>query len=149
MFDPDQFLGMQVTGSNDTKSIPVPVGEYTAIIEEVKVRSWTAKDDPTKSGLALDLLWEIDDQAVRDELGRDKVVCKQGIMLDLTDAGTLDMGKGKNLGLGRLREATGLNDLSSSFSFSMLPGRMGKVSVSHRVNGEDIFAEIKRVAAVS
>jgi hypothetical protein len=146
MFNPDQFLDMQVTESNDTKVIPVPVGEYTAVIGEVKCRQWQSKADPSKSGLALDLIWEIDDNAVKELLGRDKVTVKQGCMLDITESGGLDMGKGRNVGLGRLREATGLNTPGQPFSFSMLNGRLGKISVSHRIDGDTIFAEVKQVA---
>ena len=75
MFNPEQFLDMQVTDSNDTKSIPVPVGEYTAVAEEVKCRQWQSKQDPSKSGLTL----------------------------DITDSGGLDMGKGRNIGLSSAR----------------------------------------------
>jgi len=146
MFNPDQFLDMQVTEANSTESIPVPVGEYTAVIGEVKCRPWQKKDDPSVAGLALDLSWDIDDSAVKELLGRDKVKCKQGIMLDLTEAGGLDMGKGKNVGLGRLRDACDLNRAGEPFAFSMLVGRIAKVKVEHRVNGDQIFAEIKAVA---
>ena len=146
MFNPDQFLDMQVTESNDTKVIPVPVGEYIAVISEVKCRQWQSKKDPSVSGLALDLIWDIDDSAVKELLGRDKVTVKQGCMLDITDSGGLAMGKGRNVGLGRLREATGLNTPGQPFSFSMLNGRLAKVSVSHRIDGEQIFSEVKQVA---
>jgi hypothetical protein len=146
MFNPDQFLDMQVTESNDTVVVPVPVGEYTAVVGEVKCRQWQKKDDPTVAGLALDIVWEIDDQNVKALLGRDKVTVKQGIMLDLTESGGLDMGKGKNISLGRLREATGLNSPGQPFSFSMLAGRVAKVSVSHRIDGDKIFTDVKGVA---
>ena len=146
MFNPDQFLDMQVTEANSTEAIPVPVGEYTAIIGEVKCRPWQKKDDPSVAGLALDLSWDIDDSAVKELLGRDKVKCKQGVMLDLTESGGLDMGKGKNVGLGRLREACDLNRPGEPFAFSMLVGRIAKVKVEHRINGEQIFAEVKAVA---
>ena len=146
MFNPDQFLDMQVTDSNDTKSIPVPVGEYTAVAEEVKCRQWTSKKDPSVSGLTLDVKWAIDDPAVKELLGREKVTVNQGIMLDLTDSGGLDMGKGRNIGLGRLREALDLNKPGEPFSFSMVAGRVAKVSISHRVDGENIYSEVKGVA---
>ena len=146
MFNPDQFLDMQIEGQNDTKIIPVPAGEYTAMIEEVKVRQWQAKADPSKSGLTLDVQWSIDDASVKELLGRDKVTVKQGIMLDLTDAGGLDMGKGRNIGLGRLREALDLNQPGRPFSFTMLTGRVARVSVSHRIADDNIFAEVKQVA---
>lgn len=149
MFSPDQFLDMPIEGSNDTKVVPVPIGEYTAIADDVKVRQWQAKDDPSKSGLALDITWIIDDAGLRDLLGREKVTCKQGIMLDLTESGGIDMGKGRNIGLGRLREALGLNDPGQPFAFSMIPGRMAKVSIKHRVHEEDVFAEVKGVAKLA
>ena len=146
MFNPDQFLDMQIEGQNDTKIIPVPAGEYTAMIEEVKVRQWQGKADPSKSGLTLDVQWSIDDASVKELLGRDKVTVKQGIMLDLTDTGGLDMGKGRNIGLGRLREALDLNQPGRPFSFTMLTGRVARVSVSHRIADDNIFAEVKQVA---
>lgn len=146
MFSPEQFLDMQVTESNDTRTIPVPVGEYTAVAEEVKCRQWQSKKDPSMAGLTLDITWSVDDAAVKELLGRDKVTVKQGIMLDLTDAGGLDMGKGRNVGLGRLREALGLNTPGQPFSFMMVSGRVAKISVSHRIDGENIYAEVKGVA---
>ena len=146
MFNPDQFLDMTITDANSTKTVPVPVGEYTALVSDVKCRQWQSKADPSKSGLTLDVTWEIDDAAVKQLLGREKVTVKQGIMLDLTESGGMDMGKGRNVGLGRLREALDLNRPGVAFSFSMLPGRLAKVSVSHRIDGENIYAEVKSVA---
>lgn len=146
MFNPEQFLDQQFTEANDTKLVPVPVGEYTAIAGEVKCRQWQSKADPSKSGLTLDITWEIDDSAVKELLGRDKVTVRQGIMLDLTDSGSMDMGKGRNVGLGRLREALNLNQPGQAFSFSMIPGRLAKVAVTHRIDGENIYAEVKSLA---
>lgn len=148
-FDAASFLDSSVEGTNDTKKVPIPVGEYTAVLTKVDARQWQGKADPSKSGLALDLIWEIDDANVKAALGRDKVTCKQGIMLDLTDSGALDMGKGKNIGLGRLREATGLNEPGRAFSFSQLNGRIARVKVTHRIEGEDLFDEIRSVAKLS
>lgn len=146
MFNPDQFLDMTVTDSNDTKTIPVPAGEYIAIVEEVKCRQWQSKKDPSLSGLTLDIQWSLDDAGVKETLGRDKVTVKQGIMLDITDSGGLDMGKGRNVGLGRLRDALGLNTPGQPFSFSMLSGRVAKVKVEHRIDGDNLYAEVKGVA---
>lgn len=152
MFDPSEFLNSTITDSNDTKLIPVPdnmAGEgYLMLAGKVDCRTWQKKDDPSVSGLALDIQWEIQDEEVKTICGREKITCKQGIMLDLTDSGQLDMAKGKNIGLGKLREAMGLNVAGQPFSFSMITGRMAKGFVQHRVNGEDVFAEIKRVGKV-
>jgi hypothetical protein len=146
MFSPEQLMQLEIAESNSTKSEPVPIGEYNAIIKEVKARSWTKKDDPSVSGLALDIIWEIDDANVKAALDRDTVTCKQGIMLDLTAAGGIDTGKGKNVGLGRLREAVGLNEPGRSFSFNQLAGRVARVKVKHRPDGDNIYSEVEAVA---
>lgn len=152
MIDIQSFLDSTTTEANSTVAVPVPEGEYTGIIEKVDARTWTAKDDPTKSGITLDVVWLVDDQSVKDQLGRDKVTVKQGIMLDLNDSGSgLDMGKGKNVQLGKLRQATGLNAPGQAFAFSMLNGRMGKILVKHRIDKDDsekIYAEVKGVAPI-
>jgi hypothetical protein len=148
MFNPDQFLQSATTEANDTKKVPCPVGEYIAVAEKVEARQWQSKDG-TKSGIALDITWSIDDPSVKEVVGRDNVQVRQGLMLDLLESGGLDMGKGKNIALGRVREAVGLNTPGQPFSPSMIQGRTAKVTVSHRVDGEDIYDEIKKVAALS
>ena len=143
-FDADQFLNSSVTGANSTKVIPVPMGDYQAVIEKITPRQWQSKDG-TQTGISLDVFWLIEDQGVKDYLGRDTVSCKQGIMLD-TIHGGLDMSPGKNVGLGRLREAVNCNDGTTAFSFHPLPGQMARVTVKHRIDGEDTYAEVKAVA---
>lgn len=146
MFDADSFLNASIQGSNSTKTIPVPMGEYTGVIEKIEPRQWQSKDG-TKTGISLDVQWLIEDQGVKEFLGRDTVTCKQGIMLDTTPDGGLDMAPGKNVGLGRLREAVNQNDPSKPFSFHNLPGQMAKVVVKHRTTDDgDTFAEVKGVA---
>lgn len=148
-FDPSEFLNQSVDGPMSTSFVPVPEGDYTAAIAgDPEVRQWTGRQDPSKTGLALDLEWEIDDPMLRQELARDRIVVKQGIMLDLNTNGGLDTGKGRNVQLGRLREATGLN--SGAFNFRMLAGKMAKVSVKHRVAPDgQVFAEVKGVAPLA
>ena len=148
-FDPNEFLNSTVTDSNDTTMISPPdnmSGDgYQILADKVDVRAWQGKTDPSKSGLTLDIQWLIEDEGVKAFCGREKVVCRQGIMLDLNDSGQLDMSKGKNVGLGKLREALDLNTPGKPFSFSMIAGRMVKGWVQHRVDGENVYAEIKRV----
>lgn len=149
MFDASQFLDSQFNESNDTVSIPCPVGEYTAMAEKVDCRQWSKKDDPTVTGVTLDIQWKIEDENVKALLGRDSIIVKQGIMLDLNQSGGLDMSKGRNIQLGRLRAALDLNTPGSPFSFNMIPGRMAKVSVQHEADRNDpevIYARVKGVA---
>lgn len=145
-FDPASFLDMAVTGANDTKLVPIPIGEYVGTTGDVEVKTWQSKDDSSKSGLKLEIQIAIDDAKAREVTGRDKLTVKHDVMLDTLPGGGLDMGKGKNVGLGRLREATGLNDANQPFSFRMLSGRPLKVAIKHREYKGDMFAEVSGVA---
>lgn len=150
-FDADAFLASSVTGANDTALIPCPQGEYQGIVSKIAPRQWQSKDGTT-SGIALDVFWFIEDANVKHVCGREEVVVKQGIMLDTNPQGGLDMGAGRNVALGRLREAVGKNSPGEPFSFAMLPGLMAKVSVSHRPDKNDpsiMYAEVKMVAKLS
>lgn len=151
VFNPQQFLDAQFTESNDTVLRPIPAGEYIGYIEPgtVDVKQWKSNKDPSVTGLKLASLLVIDDAAVRAELGRDKVTCRYEVMLDITEEGGLDMGKGKNITLGRLREATGCNEAGQPFAFRMLEGRPMKVLISHRVDDNDsskVYTDVKGVA---
>jgi hypothetical protein len=149
MFNPETFLSAQVADANSTSSAPVPANEYTAVVDKIDVRQWTKKDDPSVSGLTLEVFWSIDDPsgAVKDATGRDKNTVKQGIMLDLAaDGQNLDVGKGRNVGLGKLREAVNMNQPGVPFSFTQLVGQAARVSVTHRAADDAIYAEIKKVA---
>lgn len=148
MFDPNQFLNDSVTGANDTKYIPVPQGEFPAIIKAVNARQMPSKADPGKFVTVADVVYEIDDQTVRTATGLDTPTVRQSVFLDLTPEGKLDMSKGKNIGLGKLREALGLNDPNKSFSFADLPGRAAIVQVEHTPNEKspgDVYANVSKV----
>jgi hypothetical protein len=151
VFNPVTFLDQQVTGQNDTKLIPIPVGEFTGIAEKIEVRPWQSKDGQ-KSGLSLDVTWTIDDQAVKAITQRDKNTVRQSVMLDVTESGGLDMGKGKNVGLGRLREAIGMNVAGQPFSFRMIEGKVAKLTIGHRPSDKDpadVFADVKGIAKLA
>jgi len=145
-FDPTTFLNQTVEGQLDTKTVPCPAGEYLALADKVDVKTWASKDG-SSSGLKLEIIWDIQDENVKKLLDRDTVKVKQDQMLDLTETGQLDMGKGKNIGLGRIREALDMNKPGEPFAFSMIAGRMAKVLVSHRAVNDDLFPEIKKIAS--
>ena len=144
-FDPNTFLNTSYTDTNDTKVIPVPAGEYQALAETVDIKPWASRDG-SSSGVKLEIVWDILDDNVKALLGRDTVKVTQQQMLDLTETGGLDFSKGKNIGLGRIREALDMNTPGQSFSFGAIQGRLAKVAVSHRISGEDVYAEIKKIA---
>jgi hypothetical protein len=120
VFDPDQFMQEEVSGANDTTYPTLPAGEYMGVIADVKVRQTEGKDG--KSFYPADITWDLInvDPKVLADLGRDKATVRQSVFLDLSDSGGLDLGKGKNVQLGRLREALDLN--TPGFSLRKLVG---------------------------
>jgi len=145
MFDADSFLQSSTTEANDTKIIPCPPGEFAAIIDKITPKQ-VQFNGGTETRIVLDVQWLIEDAGAKAATGRDVVTVKQAIFLDTTPTGGLDMSQGKNVALGRLREAVGKNTPGEPFSFAMLPGLMAKVSVSHRPDKNDpsiSYAEVK------
>ena len=140
VFNPDAFLTQESTESNDTSFAPIPEGDYTAVIKEIKPRT-------TSTGKAvMDVVWAIDDQDVREATGLSEPTVRQSIFLDLTDAGGLDFGKGKNVQLGKLREALGQNTPGQAWSPAMLSGNVARVNIKHRIVDQNIYADVKGVA---
>lgn len=140
VFDPDNFMSTQVTEASSTTYEPIPEGEYNAVIKEVKPRS-------TESGkVILDVTWSIDDQAVKDKTGLADPTTRQSIFLDLTPSGGLDASRGKNIQLGRLREALGQNENGKPWSPAQLLGNVARVTLKHRMYEGNIYADVKGVA---
>lgn len=146
-FDPASFIDAVVTDANSIVSTPVPIGEHQAVAGEVKIESWVSKDG-TKSGLRAEIPWTIEDNAaVTAVTGRPKNIVRQSIMLDLSaDGKGLDMGKGMNVQLGKVREATGLNTPGQPFSFRMIQGRPAKIKVEHEPYNGQLYAKVGAVA---
>ena len=146
MFTAEEILGMQVEGANATKLIPVPEGEYPAHIREVTARDGIS--DKGNAWVAVNVTWEIDDEGVRAATSMERPTCRQSIFLDIAESGALDMSEGKNIGLGRLREAVGQNG-EGSWGFGMLEGAAAVVRVEHSEgkNPGDIYANVVAVSA--
>lgn len=138
-FDPDQFAQMPIEGANATEFIPIDEGEYPGVIQKYEFR-------PTEKGqLILDITWKVDDQQQQEKTGRENLTARQSIFLDRLPNGSLDMSQGKNVQLGRLREALGMNTPGQAFTFTMLTGQAARVKVKNRKYEDDIFSEVKGV----
>ena len=141
-FDADQFSQMETQGSNDTKYVPIPEADYPAVVDKIAFR------ETDKGSVVLDVTWKIDSQQAAEATGIKEPQARQSIFIDRTESGGLDMGKGKNVKLGQLREALGLNQAGQPFSFNMLVGRPGIVKIKHRKVDDDTFTDVKSVAKV-
>ena len=145
-FDPDLFLGGEMKGGFDTSFARVPPGEYSAMIDDVKVRKVNT-DDGERA--VMDVTWLIIDEDVKKETELERPTCRQGFFLDVNDKGGLERGKNKNVGLGRLLEALGI-DQGDKWSPEGLKSSMAVVRVEHKPNKDDPenpYANVTRVAA--
>lgn len=144
-FDPSAFMNAVYNDANSTEIIPCDEGEYQAIAGDLVWSTWQSRDG-SKSGIKVTIPWTIDSEEQRQKTKRSSIVVKQDLMLDTTSDGMLDMSEGRNIGLGRLRDALGLNRKGVPFKFDQIPGKAAKVRVSRREYEGRLYEEIKAVA---
>jgi hypothetical protein len=146
-FDPDRFMSQSFENANDTTVIPCPPGEYVGLTSDVAIKEITSK----KTGISypqLTVFVSLESPEVTSVTGRTPTKVRYQQLLDLNDAGEIDMSKGKNIGLGRLREACGLNQPGKPFRIPDLNGKLIKVRVTHRPDDNDptiVYDEVKSV----
>jgi hypothetical protein len=144
-FDPTAFLDATITEVS-VKRLPLPAGQdFVGIVGDIKGRNWTSRDG-TKSGVAMDVPVTIDCSAYPELNSQAKVTLQDSIMLDVTEAGGIDLAPGKNTKLRRYREALGMNVAGEPFSFRAMTGRMIKVKIKHDPYEGEIYDKIDSVA---
>jgi hypothetical protein len=136
-----------------TTYVNVPEGEYTAVIGELSENSF--REIQTKDGprVVLDIPWMIDDPKVQEVTHRKENKVRQSLFLDVTlDSNGkivgLDLGKGANVQLGRLREELGQNQDGRPWGFNMLQGCAAMVEVTHSIDGEKVYANVTAVRRI-
>lgn len=143
VFDADAFLNTEITGEMDTKVVPIPEGAWSSQVMKVAFREVTQKDGVKRA--IMDVTWEVLDEEVKKSTKLEKPMARQSVFLDLNEQGGLDMGKGRNIQLGKLREAVGQNRSGKAWSPAMLTGQVAVVSIKQRIEGDDIYSDIKKV----
>jgi len=142
-FDAESFGQTEYNQTNDTKYPIIPEAEYNAVVKSFKFRQLD------NGSVVMDVVWTLDSEEIRTLTGMKEPSVKQGVFLDMNESGSLDFSEGKNVKLGRLREALGLNKPGQPFSFNMLVGRPARLKTKNRKDGEDTFADVKEVTALS
>lgn len=151
-FDPAVYEQQVTEDASSTSVTPVPGGEYVAIIKDYKFRTITQKKSGEQS-LMCDVLYFIQDDtgSLKSMIDRDPIVT-HGYFCD-TKTGpdskeVLDFGKGKNVWLGKLREALNQNTPGIKWSFPMLRGAVCKIVVIEdpaKDDPETIYNRVKSV----
>lgn len=125
MFNPEEFMNTQVSGEEfETKRSLIPAGEYTVTIENLEAKTVGERNLPILSvryKIVNSDNPEVNDRAIFDT-----------VWLDVDDNGNLMRGPDKNLKLGQLLEAVGLN--GKPWSPGMLQGQVIMVQVTQSFN---------------
>jgi hypothetical protein len=154
VFDPQRFLASTTSDPGSTRLDPIPQGEYRAVIEELEWREAkiTKGENAGTTRPIMRVIWKITDDDLKAQLDRTPTV-RQDIWLDVDKAtGQLDFGKGKNVGIGRLREALGQNMPGVAWSPGMLRGAgPALIIVSERPgdSADVIYNDVKSVGRLS
>lgn len=153
MFNAEQFLHTETDSALDTKRIPIPLEQgdtFAGLVEKVDFHEAQGRKDPTKFYVFADITWALQvSDAVIKATGREKVTVRQSLIVDVNEAGTgIDWSKGKNIQLGRVREACGQNADGTPWAPNMLVGATASVKIKHRVDGEDTYDEVDAITAL-
>ena len=131
-FDANSFLDQQIEGKTSTERILVEPGEYPAFVSDVKSATGFSEKN-NEPWARLDVIFEIEDENQKARTGKSRILMTYGVMLELDDnePDGLAKGRGKNVKLGKLREALGKNDGNCSpREFMHL---RAKVQVKHEI----------------
>ncbi len=147
-FDPQQFLHTEMAKPHSTEYVPIPEGEWPGICTKVDTRTNT-KRDTGEVFHSLQTFWELDSPEVRKALDQDHPTVRYDFLLEFDDNGMLAEGPGKNVKLGRLREAIGKNN-DPKFKPIDIKGCMAMIRVGHRI-GDDgtVYSEGKAIAPMT
>lgn len=150
-FNPDALLDLSTEGQMSTREKVLPEGDYEGTIKSMKGRVTQSEKGVFNW---LDFTIEIDGnqqapngQLVSEIVNRPSTTVRYSISLDLTDAGTLSKEEGRNLGLGRLREAVDQNH-EGAWSVRNLIGARARFGIKHSFDKNDpsiIYQNVARV----
>lgn len=160
-FDPDTFMQQTIDSPLATEFKLVPEGEYQMMVDDFDSTAFETIDFTYKKGERagqagqmhkFNCPFVVQSEAVKAEMGRDKVVARMQIILDIDpQTGGLATGPDKNVQLGRLFQAAGLNaagtPVSSLRNAGPFLGRIAHRSIDPN-NPERKIAEVTRVAPI-
>lgn len=115
LFNTDDFMNSSVEGVGSTTVTPIPAGTYMALIgnsdNAITLNAYDRKDGQPGKVRQLSVTFELLDEAgtIKAQIDGREPKHTQGYFLDITPDGKFDNGKGKNVGINKLRDALGQN----------------------------------------
>lgn len=153
-FNVEEFLTAPIDTPLSTIRIHVTPGEYTGLISEGIGKDIELSFTKEKGKPVLAVWWTLDAPEEQARVGREKLRVRQQVWLDALggDGGTLrlDTARGKNVDLGRLREALHQNT-PGPWHFGKLQGGVAKVMVRHKPNETrpgEVYEEVYAVSSL-
>jgi len=145
--DPQSFLSQKVNAALSTKRIAVPAGEYPARVSKVDYRQMPNKQKPGEHFHIYEVTFAIDDENAKAVTGLNEPTVRKSIFLELGPDGLLDTSKGKNVDLGRFREAIGQNDPDKEWGFEDPVGAVCVIQVVNEpsADGQDTYANVGKM----
>lgn len=153
LFDPQMFLDAEVTGEMSTKYVDVEAGRYNMVVDSLTLRR-VIPDDPTERPYTFfEAQCVIDGNerqpsgaTIKEATGRDQIKARYKGFADFNEAGSLDLGKGRNVAIGALRAAVNQNLPGVPWKLNMLKGQMFNgelVLVPDKKNPDRKYAEVR------
>lgn len=145
-FDVNALLAATTTNAGSTEFMTLPTDEEFVANLRIDSDPEKAFKQGVKDGrpwLMLNVQVELSGARIAELLaGRDKRTIQWGIPIDLTPSGGLDMGKGMNVTLNKLREETGQRREGQPWGFKDLNGQTIRVKIKHRKVDDKVFEDI-------
>lgn len=161
-FNVEEFLQSTITETLDTTRPAIPPGDYVAQINSddkaVSMDKGTIGkgDRAGQEWAAFVVLMTIPDPSgtIKAVTGRDPVIIRHSIFLDLTPNGKLDLSTGKNIDFAKLFAACGWptdekGKLTSGFAPSWLKGKTLKIKVTNEPDRKDSSITREVISAVT
>lgn len=147
-FNAESFLNQTIEAKLDTKRIPMPEGDHDELrVADIQLKSGSKKEDGGIWVMANIKLVNIDPNVAAEmKLGADaEPAIYWREFIDLDENGNIDVSDGKNIKLGKLRQALGQNN-DDSWTMLDMKGAVCGGRVKHKFNAEgDAYAELATV----
>jgi len=131
LFNADVLLNAATESKMSTSIPPMPNGDFIFTITGVEFKN--PKDDM----VVLEAKVECIDPEVCAVTGMNPTKSKISCFCDLTDSGLLDDAEGKNVQIGKLREAVGQNEAGTPWTPMMLVGAQLRGKVAQEPDKKD------------
>jgi hypothetical protein len=128
-FNAEAFKQAAISEANSDRFQPVSEGDYKGTIIKAEVAAGEAANGPwARYDITLQL---------QDPVSGEPRNVRGGIMLDLNDSGGLSVAPNRNITLGQLRTACGLNVQGKPFHWEDAVGHEVLVTIKHRADKTD------------